>query len=272
MIQLIIPAVVFVFFFGKALLSISRQKRILKTQMEAYRRGDYRGQMKAVEGYRRKGQELAHYFFYRGSALAQLGQFDEAVDALRRSLAIKTDPRLTSICRSQLGSVFLDAGRWDQAQECFRQSIAETPDRSSPHRGMAELFLRREMRPEDALTEAQTALALDRPQTNSRTELAKLNYNTNLAESLSLVAWAVTANEGTEAQVDKLVNEALAVCDPHTKPVLAEIHYFAAMAWSALSKPSEAASHFRLAAELDPEGTYGRMARSATIATDATSA
>lgn len=260
MTQLIVVVVIFVFFFGKALRSISRQKRILKTQLEAYRRGDYRGQMKAVEGYRRKGPELAHYFFYRGSALAQLGQFDEAEDALRRSLAIKTDPRLTSICRSELGSLFLEAGKWDQAQECFRESIAETPDRSSPHRGIAELFLRRGMRPGDALTEAQTALALDRPQARSKGELAKLNYNTNLAESLALVAWAVAANEGAEAQVDKLVNEAVAVCDPNTKPVLAEIHYFSAMAWTALAKPAEAAIHFRQAADLDPEGTYGRLA------------
>jgi tetratricopeptide (TPR) repeat protein len=140
----------------------SRGLGIVKAQLAAYRRGDYEAQLKIVEGFRVNGSEPRDYLFFHGSACLNLGRLKEAERALRRSLEMQTNPALRNLCRDELGRVLMEQGRWDDAEACFRECIAESPRRGSCYRAIAELSLRRGAQQAAALDAARRAVADDR--------------------------------------------------------------------------------------------------------------
>jgi len=52
----------------------------------------------------------------------------------------------------------LQAGRFDEARECFETSIRHVPERGSGYRGMAELFLMRRDSPAESRNASDVAL------------------------------------------------------------------------------------------------------------------
>jgi tetratricopeptide (TPR) repeat protein len=240
-----------------------RQRRILRDQFAAYRRGDYEGQMKAVEALRFLGSQPRRYLFFRGSACYQLGRLDEAELALRRSMSGDRNVKLRSYCRNKLGHVLMEQGRWDDATECFRESIAELPQDGGAHRGMAELLLRHGQRPEAALEAARQALELDRAAPIGRRAVNKWSHGLNVSASLAVFAWAQARNGASPEDLESALKEAFALCGEDMKPALAELHYCAGYAYANLRKIAESRRHFQSAAQADPLGNYGRLSADA---------
>jgi tetratricopeptide (TPR) repeat protein len=251
-----------------ALLVVRRiaiRLRTLQAQLAAYRRGDYEGQLRAIEAFRVGKSEPGHYLFFRGSACYQLGRLQEAEQSLKRSLAMETNAQLRTVCRDELGRVLMEQGRWDDAEDCFRQCIAEWPKRGSAHRAMAELPLRSGREKEAALSAARLAEVLDRRASLGVSKLGKEEHSVNLSESLAVLAWALAASGAGAEAVAPVLKEAFELCPETTKPVRAELHYFAGRAYADLGNDSESRRHLHRALEVDPIGNYGRLAGSAMV-------
>lgn len=243
--------------------NVVRFRRILSAQLEAYRQGDHEGQLQIIEGFRGKDSEPEHYLFLRGATCHELGRLEEAERLIRRSLSMSTDAARLALCRSELGRVLMDQGRHGEADTCFRLSIREAPERSGGPRGIAENLLRQGDPDRQALETARTAVLVERVQKPPAGKLAKESHNLNLGESLGVLAWALAANSAHRSEVESALAEAFASCGETVKPVLAEVHYFASRAYAALGDADKNAHHLRLAAEADPSGAYGRLARTA---------
>jgi tetratricopeptide (TPR) repeat protein len=245
-----------------ALLVVRRifiRLRTLKAQLAAYRRGDYEGQLKAIEAFRVGKSEPGHYLGFRGSACYQLGRLQEAEQALRRSLAMETNAQLRTVCRDELGRVLMEQGRCDEAEDCFRQCIVEWPKRGGSHRSIAELLLRSGQEKEAALTAARQAEADDRAASVGVSKLGKEEHNVNLSESLAVLAWALAANGAGAEALEPVLKEAFELCPETTIPIRAELHYFAGHAYAALGNQSESQRHLHRALAVDPIGNYGRL-------------
>jgi tetratricopeptide (TPR) repeat protein len=242
---------------------IVRKLRVLRAQLAAYRKGDYLGQLEIIEGFRTRESEPSDYLFFRGSALLELGRLEEAERALRRSLSMETNPALRIVARDELGLVLMEQGRWDEAAACFQACIAENPARGGGHRGMAEVLLRQGEQRAAALDAARLAVGADRAAKVARGWLGKEEHDDSLSESLAFLAWALARNSADRTEVESAQNEAFALCERNTKPILARLHFCAGHAYAILGDVSESARHFRSACELDPLGNYGRLARSA---------
>jgi tetratricopeptide (TPR) repeat protein len=82
-----------------------------------------------------------------------------------------------------------------------------------------------------------------------------------LGEDLAVSAWALAANSGHARELESILAEAFRLCDGSSKSVSAGLHYHAGRAYQALQMRDRSQEHFRQAAELDPQGVFGRMAR-----------
>ena len=239
--------------------------------MAAYREGDYETGLKKAEGLKDPLNPLkksAEYCFFRGSMLHHLGRLDEAEASLREGLPLEEDPRQRALVHNTLATVLMDAGRYPEAIAFFENAGTAWPDRGSSHRGIAEVWLRQGREFPEALAQARQAVDIDRAASGMKKEA----LDTRLGEDLATLAWAVAANAtavfaspnpGTVSEVESLVAESFQLCGTKTRPVLAQIHYQAAKAYEALKMPEKAREQFRVAAEADPKGIYGRFAKSA---------
>jgi len=265
---LLLVIVPLAFFLLAGTRRAARKLRIIQAQLAAYRKADYEAQLKIIEGLRGSGAEPHDYLFVRGAACYQLGRLDEAERALRRGLSLETNPSLRTVCRDELGRVLMAQQRWDEAEACFRECIAEAPQRSGGHRALAEMLLRRGGDSTATLEPAQSAVAADRGVTARRSALGKEDNAINLSESLAILAWALAANQADRHEIESTLDEAFRLCGVTTKPVLAELHYTAGRAQLALGNAGESRRQFACAAEIDPAGTYGRLSQSALPTAD----
>jgi tetratricopeptide (TPR) repeat protein len=223
----------------------ARMLRVLKAVMDAHRRGDYQMQLKLAEGFRVNDSAPHPYLFYRGSAFYQLGRLYEADLALRRCLSVRANTNLRSVCLSQLGRVYMEQERWEDALERFQESIAAAPWRGSGHRATAELLLRQGVQPESALDFARKAVAADRSETVYLGKRGKAAHDCNVGESLAVFAWALAKNRGSRAEIEGALNQAFALCGENSRPVLASLHFWAGHAYSALGDAARGAATSR---------------------------
>lgn len=239
-----------------------RRQRTLGAQLEAYRRGDYQGQLRAIEGLRSGNSEPPEYLFFRGKALYELGQLKEAEDCLRKGLPREPNRQRKALCEDALGEVLLEQKRYAEAIACFKSSIANWPQRGCCHRAIAAALLRQGTPAADALRWARTAVKVDEASHPATSEI----HDLNLAEALATMAWAVAAYSGDAAEVDRLLERAFTLCPETTRPIRAQLHYHAGRAYSALGRTADSVSHFSRAASCDPTGNCGRLGRSAAEA------
>jgi len=160
----------------------------------------------------------------------------------------------------------MDAGRYPEAIAFFENAGTAWPDRGSSHRGIAEVWLRQGHEFPEALAQARQAVDIDRAASGMKKEA----LDTRLGEDLATLAWAVAANAtsvfaspspGIADEVESLLAESFQLCGTKTRPILAQIHYQAAKAYDALKVTEKAREQLRVAAEADPRGVYGRLAR-----------
>ena len=105
---------------------------------------------------------------------------------------------------------------------------------------MAGLFLRRGQQQSAALEAARQAEAADRADKAGPGKLGKEDHDVNLSESLAVLAWALAKNGGSSGEVESALKEAFDICPETTKPIRAEIHFFAGHAYAELGNSSSA--------------------------------
>ena len=238
--------------------------------MAAYREGDYEAGLQKAEALKDPLNPLkksAEYCFFRGTMLHHLGRLQEAEASLREGLPLEENPQQRALVYNTLATVLMDQGRYPEAITFFENAASAWPDRGSSHAGIAEVWLRQGREFPEALVHARQAVEIDRAASGMKKEALE----TRLGEDLAVLAWAVAANSTTSStatseaakEVDSLLAEAFHLCGGKTKPVVAQVHYHAGKAYESLLQGEKACEHFRQAAEADPKGTYGRLARAA---------
>lgn len=229
--------------------------------MRSYRRGDYEAALKAAEGFLRDGKVTRAYCFYRGSMLENLGRLEEAEVWLRRHIDLcenEGEKRFLAIAFTKLGRVLLEAGRYDEARECFETSRIHFPGRSSGYQSMAEWYLRRGDAPAEAVRWAKLAMERERADRTSA-ELHRLN----LGEILATLAWATAADTHSIREVTALVEQARASVGTSNVQSTALVQYQSGRAFAELGDTQRARERYREAARIDPQGKWGRAAKAA---------
>ena len=239
----------------------STMLKTLGEVMGPYRRGDYEAALKAAESFRRDGEVTRNYCYYRGSMLEHLGRLEEAEVWLRRHIDMcekEGKKRFLAIGFGHLGSLLLEAGRYQEAQEFFETSRVHFPGRSAGYRGMAELYLRRGDAPAEAVRWAKLAIERERADPTS----AELN-RLNLGEILATLAWATAADSHSGPEVTRLAKEALVHVGSSCVESTALVHYQSGRAFAELGDTERARECYREAARIDPQGKWGRAAKAA---------
>lgn len=238
----------------------------LEATMAAYRSGDYNEVLKQAPRLKKGLEDTAAFHFFRGKALYQLGQFEEAEANLRKGFALETDVRRAALVHQALGSTVLEQGRYADAVSYYEKCVEAWPDRGCGHRAIAEALLRKGDDKAEALLHARRAVEID----GTAEALTPEIHNSNLAEAQATLAWAIAENSagnpGVAEEVEQLLSRAFPMGLSDSTATLAELHYHAGRAYLALGLTEKAAEHLRKAEAADPQGNIARLARSAASA------
>jgi len=233
-----------------------------QAMMSAYRSGDYVTALDKTEGLRSGTEKTAPYYFFRGALLRQLGRLQEAEDALRESLFLERHSQQRALALNTLASVLLERQRFAESIAFYELASRAWPDRGASLRGIAEVLLHEGRDFAKALEMARRAVEIDR-----RAEgLPKDLLNQRLGEDIAVLAWASATNGVDSEQVASMLAESIGLCEGSSVPTQAQLHYHAGSAYMALRKTNDSRRHFAKAAEIDPQGSFGRMARAANDA------
>jgi tetratricopeptide (TPR) repeat protein len=203
----------------------------------------------------------------RADALFYSGRSAEAEPILREMVQPSHDAADRLMASERLGRVLLALGRYQEAGEAFETAASLRPTRSAAFNGLAELRLLQGTDPVLALADVDRALENHR---SARTESASRE---RVAAIRGNQAWAL-AMLGRNAGVDDAIEAGRRELDPEYRPEAAGFYWRAGMAMLAIQtanaaagiplrapqESSAAAAYFRQAAELDPQGYYGRLA------------
>ncbi len=234
-----------------------RTTTAMKAAIAAYRACDYAAALQRAEGLKDGAAKTPEYCFFRGEMLHHLGQLSEAEASLREGLPLETNPRRRALVYNTLASVLMDQERFTESIALFENAGRAWPDRGTNHRGIAEVWLRQGRELPEALDHARRAVEIDRHATG----LKKEALDSRLGEDLAVLAWAVAANSSNIDEVESLLAEAFPLCGTKTKPILAQLHYYAGRAYAALKMPEKSREHLHQVIEIDPHGIFGRLAR-----------
>ncbi len=238
-----------------------RLKSVISAIMSAYRTGDYAIALEKTDDLKDGSTITAPYCYLHGSMLHYLGRFGEAEASLRAGLFLEVDSRKRALVFDTLASVLMDQQRFTEAIECYEHASRAWPDYGASRRGIAEVWLRQGRESPEALKQAQQAVAIDKRATGVSREVLEHR----LGEDLAVLAWALAVNSAGAGTVEFVLSEAIRLCSTGAKAILAQVHYHAGKAYLALQSARKSEEHFCRAAEIDPQGIFGVMARS-TIA------
>lgn len=235
----------------------TRANEALQAALVPYKKGDYDTALQLTESLKQNGKETSHYTFMRGALLFEKGQFAEAEQLLRKSITVEENKQLLALRCSTLGQLLMKTERYDQAMKCFETGLQHWPGKGGLHRDMAEALLRRGGDPQQALQLAKQAVAEESNPGSSE----EGSRNINLAENLATLAWAVANAEGPRPEVDQLVARAVPMVGKEVVSSLAHVHYHAGLAYVPFEDFDETRKHMEAAAQLDPNGRWGRDAK-----------
>jgi len=247
-------------------VAATRWMQDLNGMLEAYRAGDYEIALHFIDAMKDNRSDRG-YFSFRGDMLLYLGRFDEAEQCLRQSMALHSDPKRRALAYSSLGGLLLERRRYDEAMECFQNSLKLWPNHGSAHRHLAETYLRRGAGTSEAVKLAKLAISEDESR-KPGSPLEQEAANTNLGLDLATLAWAVAADSQDRDEVDRLVDQALPLVST-VIPLTAQVRCYAGYAYQALGDSRKSEYHFDEAARIDPHGLWGRNARAAAAGVSA---
>jgi tetratricopeptide (TPR) repeat protein len=227
----------------KAMGGIDRARATMQDpQMAAYIRGDYE-----------QAKSLAQDPFVQADLDRQLGHFAEAEQRLRTLSQAQENPKLGALIQDTLGEVLVEQGRHEEAMHCFQAALRLWPERGSTYRSVAEASLRRGGDSAEALRWARLAVEKEKAGPGVSVDVKAMNLGLDLAT----LAWAVAVHTHDMTEVDRLAEE---VAQPAITPVCtqARVNYQFGKAWAALGDSARSSAHFRHAAQVDPNGIWGK--------------
>lgn len=224
--------------------------------LSAYREGDYQLALKKCESL---GKNSQRHFHFKGMLLYKVGRLEDSERLLRQGLVGCTDKKELSLIQEALGTTLVDLGRLDEAIVSFEQSLRQGPERSARHRAVAAAWLAAGGAPAKALSNAQVAARIAYSDSVADPDPEKMD----LCEAVSTLAWAVAVNAKDEWEIGKLDRETSALCNEKDKPASALMHYCMGRAYSELGKTKPSNEHFAKAAAAEPQGNFGRLAKTA---------
>lgn len=177
------------------------------------------------------------------------------------------------------GGVLALAGKDKEAEQCFRRSLAASPQRSKQHAlTMVKLgfTLDDQDRPDEARQYFQTVVQLGDKTGSARIGLASiiLDRDGDPQKALELIErteaethprWTIRAKAlarlGRRAEAEDAIAHALKDTKTDFKPTIAALHYEVGRAYLDLGETSEAVKHLQIACDTDRRGRCGRLAK-----------
>jgi tetratricopeptide (TPR) repeat protein len=193
------------------------------------------------------------YKSLRADTLFFSGRAQEAETILRELVEPRRNAADRVIGLENLGRVLLAQSRYQEARQSFEAAARLTPTRSVAFSGLAEWRLLQGTGPGLALQDAERALQ------SYRNSLIERTAREHLAAIRGNQAWAL-ALLGHAAESQQAIEAGAREMDPKHMPEVAGFYWRAGMAMLALENAT-AAAFFRRAAELDPQGYYGGLAK-----------
>jgi Tfp pilus assembly protein PilF len=182
----------------------------------------------------------------RARALFYAGRPEEAEAILRELVAAERDSKKRTLALEELGRVLLAQSRYDDAKRAFEAAAKMALTRPAAHSGLAEVRLMQGVEAEQALEDARRARQL---QTDRK----------GLAAIWGDEAWAL-AVLGRSSEAQQAIEAGVKEMDREHRPEVAGFHWRAGMALLAIEQTTNAMQWFVKAAEIDPDGYYGRLA------------
>lgn len=196
-----------------------------------------------------------------GQMLLLAGRYREAEETLRRSLASSQARESYGAALENLGDALAEQSRYNEATRSYEAALLAFPWRRRTYRGLAEMALRRGQKPEQALEWIEKIVDFSGLSWRQR----KLNGKVQ-DDYWSLKAWAL-ASLGRASEASAAIENALRH-SKKTAPDMAATHYRAGMAMQALGNDSAAREHFQLAIQYDPHGRRGLLSQAALHSID----
>ena len=185
---------------------------------------------------------------WEGCILTSMGRLEEAERVLRQALA--RNAAGTAWMRREilthLGYVLADLGRLDDAEQCLKWALEMGDPDGAVRHVLADLRLQQGREPERALELGDEALAA-----------RKDPYV--FGDRLATRAWAL-AQLGRNEEARAAIQEALSVLSPALPEATSSAHLTIGRAFLAMGLPEEAAEHFQIARDADPNGKHQVMA------------
>ncbi len=105
--------------------------------LRAMKLGHYRAAEAALLALTRASPELSGPFANLGIVYDRLGKLPEAVEALKKAIAINADQ---AAYYNQLGIVYRQSGRFDDAREAYARALRIDPDYPNAHLNLGILY------------------------------------------------------------------------------------------------------------------------------------
>lgn len=249
--------------FLTVLIGLSVYHGLMVSLMNAaLRRGDYDRALNIIRWFHFYNPSSVEALRMTGHVLVAAGRYREAEDTLRQSLASAHARESYGTALEHLGDALMEQGRYDEAMRSYEAAVYAFSWRRRPYRGMAEMLLRQGKQTEQALNWIEkiidfTGLSYGQRKRNGRPQ----------DDYWALKAWAL-ARMGRRQEAESAIESALKATDKRVLPDLATTYYRAGMAMQVLGDETKAREYMKRAAELDPVGRRGTLAKAAMLAAD----
>ncbi len=221
-------------------------------------RGDYDGALRRVELLLRWCPQNIYFKSMRAILLLFAVRPDEAEQLTRDLLANPhTNSATLASTATNLGYALLRQNRYDDALPFLEAGVRIQPEFGSLYGGVASYYSRQKIEPQRALELRNRAVELT-PRPKKLRGIESYMW-VGLLSGLAVAA----AQAGDDSRADAALNQAFKDCDRRFIPALATVHSDAGLIARLRGHEADAQSHFAHAAELDPNGHGGHVARGA---------
>jgi tetratricopeptide (TPR) repeat protein len=222
----------------------------------ALRRANYARALRRMRLLRRLSASSVRFLHLHGTVHFFAGEYQQAEGCLRESLIEELKPtlRMSGSALEDLGHTLVRQGRYEEAIKVFEVAIEVAPDKSGAYNGLAEVYLRNDLRAERALELLQRAL-----ENLGDSFLRRRSKRYQRGQLWANRAWALTVQR-LHAQAGEALEQALRKTDRGFKPGLADLHCRAGQVMRLRGDKVAAVEHWQQAQQIDPQGQAGQWA------------
>ena len=144
---------------GNAFSDDPKLEKMLYQALDDFNRRKYPTCLKKLETLQlassKKADRFAVYVF-TALCYSRMGRFEDAIRIYSNALQIREH----SSVASNMGSCYLELGKMEEAQECFKRAIRADASNPNPHNNIAQLYIETG-KFEEAIPYAEAALAIN---------------------------------------------------------------------------------------------------------------